>query len=136
MLMRKIVLMLALGLICGSAMAEWTWASGGQNGDLSVYVNFSSIRKNGNKVKMWALYDYKTIKNTGPKSYLSSTAQSEYDCSEETSGNIAVVDYESNMGNGLVVYSTNLNYESTPIAPDSVGEVLFKIACDKDQANQ
>jgi len=129
MLMRKVILMLALGLTCSSALAEWTEV--GNSESFTAYVNLSSIRNVGNKVKMWTLYDYKTVQYMGEVKYLSNTAQEEYDCIEETHRNIAINQYTSNMGKGDVVFTGDIKGEPSPIPPDTVIELLWKVACDK-----
>ena len=43
MFIRKVVLMIALGLTCGSAMAEWTVLTFSE--EIVVYVDKATIRK-------------------------------------------------------------------------------------------
>jgi hypothetical protein len=45
----------------GSVQAEWELVSGDDSAKLTVYVDRETIRRQGNLVKMWQLYDYKTV---------------------------------------------------------------------------
>ena len=61
---------------------------GGRNdGDTTVYIDFGTIRKKNNKVKMWNLYDFKTIQNNSANAdrYLSAVIHSESDCEKKAS---------------------------------------------------
>jgi hypothetical protein len=135
MFTRKVVLMIALGLTCGSALAEWT--AGGWNGDhtYAYYVDNASIHRKGNIVKMWHLYDFKSPKaslSVKGKFYLSSKGQNEYDCSDERVRLLAFSHHTKHMGAGDIVFS---NYsvidDFEPVAPDSIYMGLLNIACGK-----
>ena len=129
--MKRLLLGLMLLMTATAASAEWT-----QFGDTDRfihYVDFATIRRNGNFVKMWSLNDYKTLqKSPAGHSYLSDKTQREYDCKEEKSRLLAFTDFSGQMGNGNVVYSNgNVRDEWSPIEPGSIGETKWKIACGK-----
>ena len=129
--MKKLTLLLLL-MISTNVMAEWTPVSSSGNGAMSVYVDFGTIKRKGNKVKMWDLFDYKTVQETAGKRYLSSITRSEYDCEEETTRMLDLHGYSGNMKTGDNVFSnTNIQNQSTSIRPDTIEEVVFKIACYK-----
>jgi len=128
--MKKLILAMLLAAVSTSAMAEWTRINVGDNGD--DYVNYSSIRKTGNKVKMWSLKDWKTIHIIdGEKPYLSEANQFEYDCYAETSQILAWNNYSGNMGHGDATDAQSFRGDALPISPDSIGEIKWKIACGK-----
>ena len=56
-------------MISTNVLAEWTRVTGNDNG--SSYVDFGTIKKKGRKVKMWILYDFKTIQKVKSYRYLS-----------------------------------------------------------------
>jgi len=128
--MKRLLMGLMLVITAGTASAEWTFADA--NDDYIQYVDRATIRKSGNLVKMWGLRDFKTMQKSGAgDSYLSSKAQLEYDCKEEKARILAFSWFSGQMGNGNVVVS---NFDTdiwTPIFPNSIGEVLWKIACGK-----
>ena len=119
-------------MVSTNVFAEWTEVGGSADG-MTSYADFGTIKRKGNKVKMWSLLDFKTIKKgSGDERYLSSVTRNEYDCEEETARQLDIHWYSSNMGQGEIVWSTT-NYKEEPrsILPGSIDETLFKIACGK-----
>lgn len=133
--MSKLFIAALLAVFSTSAMAEWT--SVGGNDTTVNYADRSTIRKSGNKVKMWDLIDFKVVKiskndENDDVHYLSMATQFEYDCKEETAKILTFNWYSKNMGAGEVVnFSGALHEEPVPISPSSIIEVLFKLACGK-----
>lgn len=126
--MRKFVVMMVLVMISSSAMAEWTETYRDDKG--TDYVNLSSVRKSGNKVKMWILIDYAARQPIRNDMYLSSVFLEEFDCSEFANRTVSRVDYSKNMGDGDVVNSWIADYVKwRPVMPDTIGELRTKIAC-------
>ena len=107
------------------------WVDG--NGDFTAYADLSTIRKSGDKVKMWHLFDFKVAKTSAAgKLFLSSAGQDEYDCKEETSRVLTFNWYSKNMGAGEVVYNSGAAHgEPIPVSPGSMGNTFFKVACGK-----
>jgi hypothetical protein len=64
-------------------MAEWVMF--GSFPDATHYVDPSTIRKKGNFVKMWFLYDYKTYAELEGVKFKSMRGQKKFDCNEEQS---------------------------------------------------
>ena len=126
----KKVLVLLLLMVSTNVFAEWTRV--GSNDEMTVYVDYGSIKKKGNKVKMWYLFDHKTVQKPAGDRYLSSMSRSEYDCEEETKRMLDFYWYSGNMRQGEMVYSqSNIKDEAESIVPGSISEALFKIACGK-----
>ena len=129
-MMKRLLLGLMLLVTAGAASAEWTRA--GDTDDYIQYVDVATIRRNGNLVKMWDLKDYLTVQKSATGfSYLSDKAQQEYDCKEEKARTLAYLWFSGQIGNGNVVYSNTNPGEWRPISPESIGEILWKIACGK-----
>jgi hypothetical protein len=112
------------------AYAEWVKIGTSESlGGYTVYVDPNTIRRNGDLVKVWALTDYTTIQTVADLSFLSSKAQSEFDCAEERQRELAVTWFSGSMGNGNGVWT---NFDETtwrPVAPGSVGQGLWDFAC-------
>ena len=127
--------MIALGLTCGSAMAEWTKAGRNSNQTYDYYVDNASIKRKGNIVKMWHLYDLKTAQADvvdKSKFHLSTKIQNEYDCSEERVRLLAFSNHTKHMGTGDTVYSDySVKDDFEAVAPDSINMALLNIACGK-----
>jgi hypothetical protein len=128
--MCKIFLMMMLGTLSISAMAEWTEV-GSVEADFVSYVDLATIRRHGNLIKMWNLRDYKTTQKNVNQGYMSIRSQSEYDCKEEQSRMLAISTFSGNMVKGELVGSVNTDLSSAwePVAPGTVGEAYWKIAC-------
>lgn len=129
--MNKILVLLLL-MVSTNVFAEWTAVSESANGIATVYVDFETIKKKGNKVKIWDLLDLKTAQKFENDRYLSTIQRMEYDCEEETGRTLDYYLYSGNMRNGEIVYSSkNIKDEPKSILPGSIDEGLFKIACYK-----
>ena len=127
--MIKLLLFLLL-MVSTNVFAEWTEV--GSNDEMNVYNDFSSIKKHANQVKMWSMFDFKTVKKIENDSFLSQVFHYEYDCINETIKQLDFIWYSGNMKSGDVVYSQrNMHIEPISVTPESINEHLFKIACGK-----
>ena len=124
--MKRLLMGLMLAMTAGTASAEWTLV--GPNDDITLYVDRTTIRRNGNFVKMWSLFDY--IKVEGPR-HLSTRSQSEFDCKGEKMRTLALTSFSGQMLSGTVNYTDSITGEWTAVAPQSMGETMWKIACGK-----
>ena len=129
--MKKILVLLLL-MVSTNVFAEWTRVTESADGDMTAYIDFGTIKRKGNKVKIWRLFDYKAVQKVENDRYLSSVGRLEYDCEEETSAVLDIYWYSGNMRQGDIVYSSNnIKDEATSILPGSIDETLFKITCSK-----
>ena len=129
--MRRLTLLLLL-LISTSVLAEWTRVVDNSDGDMTIYIDYRTIKKKNNKVRMWWLFDYKTIRKVKNYRYLSQISRMEYDCEEEILRGMDMYWYSKNMRKGEIIYSyENIKHEPKSIIPESINETLFKIACGK-----
>jgi hypothetical protein len=128
-LMKQIVVVVLL-LVSTSAQAEWTRVE--ENDTFIAYANLGTIRKAGNRAKIWQLFDFKTRRrlSTG-QAYLSKQAHWEFDCDGERQRALYYSSHSGNMARGVVIdYDA---YPSTwaPIASGSLSEILWKVACNQ-----
>lgn len=126
--MGKYILLMLLAVGSNRAIAEWVSVSG--SGSTTVYVDISTFRKDGNKVKMWILQDSKTAKPTTPP-YMSSKEEMEFDCAEEQSRALYRSFHSGNMGAGETVHTSPDPDKWKPVPPESIIEVVWKLACGK-----
>ena len=127
--MKKLLIILMLALASASAMAEWTPVAWNDEIGLTVYADFATIRKAGNKVKMWAMYDYKTAQEIGLYKYLSTKDLWEFHCQEEEFRVLYAIYFSGNMGNGDSVARGGEPTKFIPILPGTCVEFYWKIAC-------
>ena len=130
--MKKLTLLLLL-MVSTNVFAEWTRVTESADGDMTAYIDYGTIKKKGNKVKMWQLQDYKAVKESaGGKRYLSSVTRFEYDCEEEVVRQLDFYWYSGNMRQGEIVVSiTNIKDEAESVMPGSINETQLIIVCSK-----
>ena len=123
--MRKLLLVLMLIIMSGSATAKWTEA--GRSKDLIVYYDPATIRKSGSKAIIWSLHDYKIAR--GQVEYRSVTLESEYDCVKKQSRRLFLSFYQKNMGAGTTIrkYTDPSNW--LPISMGSIKESMWRNVC-------
>jgi len=129
--MRRLILIMLLVTSGGPAYAEWVEVSTNKMAGVIAYVDPDTIRRKGDLVKMSSLFDLKTTQAVGANSYLSIKAQQTYDCAEDRSRALAYTKFSGHMGHGAEVYSVSVQQEWKPVAPMSVGQELWKVACGK-----
>ena len=72
-------LIIPLLLSSGPAYAEWVPVEETEDG-MKAYVDHDTIRRKGDRVKIWHIFDEKIKKTVGGITYLSSMVQSELGC--------------------------------------------------------
>jgi hypothetical protein len=124
--------LLMLLLLCsGPAYAEWEKITGDDQGDMSVYVKPDTVRRSEEMVKMWTLYDFKTMQPVGDLAYLSIKERAEYDCDGERTRTLTGTNFSGNMGGGRAVRSTSREGTWRPVLQESVAQDLWEFACAK-----
>lgn len=132
--MTRLLLIIFLLLSSSTAYAEWIFVDRTADGQNTVYADPGTIRRKGDLVKMWHLYNYTTIKTVLNKSLLSMKVQSEFDCAEEQVRTLAGTWFSGQMGNGAVVNSVPTEGNEAkwePVSPRSINEALWEFACSK-----
>ncbi|TFH07943.1 MAG: hypothetical protein E4H07_08410 [Nitrosomonadales bacterium] len=131
--MRKLLVTLILFVANSNAMAKWVEVDTSNRVGLTAYADTTTITKSDNKVEMWVLYDYKTIRTNARKPYMSIRGQWRYDCKEKKEQPIYEILLSENMGRGEVVGKTiyDESVKWLPVLPESVGMVYWRLACGK-----
>ena len=130
--MTRLLLITLLLLLCsGPAYAEWVKVVSAVDAGFIAYADPDTIRRKGDLVKMWNLFDSKTADSYIGNSFLSIRGQSEFDCAEELTRPLAETGLSGNMGRGKPVYSKPTESKWTPVAPGSVARALWEFASEK-----
>lgn len=129
--MRKVILMLLLAVVSGNVMAEWVAIGKSDDDGMTIYANPSTIRKNGNIVKMWTLNDFTTMQTYAGYSYMAVRSQGEFNCKDELYRILATTYHSKNMAGGDVVRSDFIPNAWSGVPPESIAEALWAIACSK-----
>lgn len=127
--MRKVILMMLLAVWSISAAAEWVKFATPE--DYTVYFDNASIRKAGDRVKVWELFNYKTQqRGIGSDRYMSAKLQYEYDCKADQYRVLYTSLHSGNMGGGKVL-DTGSDFvgEWAPIAPGTLPDAFWKLSC-------
>ena len=127
--MRKIILMLTLGVFSNFTFAGWT-EIGSSNGD-TVYADSSTSSRNGDAVKIWLLHDLAIEKINQGNHYLSEKRLNEYDCKTEEVRSHAHFFFSENMGSGDVIPSEAESSYWKLVEPASVDYSSLKLACNR-----
>ena len=123
-------LLLAM-LMAASSQAVAEWVQVGESGDLTFYVDPSTITRLDSTVKMASLHDHKTPRaNVRGWLYRSEKIQSEFDCQRERWRAVYSTFHFGQMGRGPVSGDSR-SYEWMAVAPESIAEAAWKLACGK-----
>ena len=121
-------------------MAGWTKVGQNKILALTAYANPNTEaapnkgkneNKNGNKVKMWSMYDYQTTQEASGYKFISAKFLNEYDCKQEQIRFLVNTTFSENMGGGTVIFTNADTGKWQPVIPDSLNETLWKFACGK-----
>ena len=129
--MKTLLLILSLLLITTNAYAEWTLYSLDGTGNVYFYDK-STIKRNGDKVKVWKYSNYSPNNEKTKYMYVSSQRSlNEIDCVNETFKILALqsfteLDLEGEMRD-VPIQNPTMNY----IPPTSTHATLMKLVCKK-----
>lgn len=127
--MFRLIFLVLLISNSSSVMAEWARFGASGDGNTTIYVDSSTIRRTGYTVKMWAMYDGKRLNTNFAIPFMSMNLQSEYDCKDERLRTLSQSNLSGNMGGGTVVYIDSKPSAWRPFSPGSIDEGLWKYAC-------
>ena len=128
-MLHRIVLPLALILlVAGSVWADWVRVD--SNEDSYVYIDPTSIRKNGDKSYVWIINDLKKRNDLG---YLSARVKQEYDCKNELARNVYIRTFADSMAKGKVLGEYTYPNEGSWgfVPPQTMASTVLKIVCAK-----
>ena len=74
-----------------SVSAEWDYIARAADRSSTIYVEGTSIRKLGGKVKLWEMLDYEEVRQLGSKEVLSFKNLKEHDCMEKKYRGLSVI---------------------------------------------
>ncbi len=127
--MPKAILILLLASVSNGAAAEWVNVSTDDSGS-TIYADPSTIRKVGNRVKMWVLFDYRKATLDAGDKIMSKRKHEEYDCKKKQIRLLYLSKHSGRFTEGKVVYLNDIPYNKwVPVVPGSVFEDLWRYAC-------
>ena len=126
-----------LVLVNGNAIAGWTKMMDATEGSdqgtfFSVYTDVDTMHNSDDLIKVWELYDYRTVQSEKDiKPYLSLMVRTEYDCSKERSREHYIAVFSKNMGKGDRRGDEEHIRSWELLVPGTVGMELLKFVCGK-----
>ena len=114
-------------LIASPAWAGWTFVTKDLE-DNSFFVDFDTLRKDGNLRKVWQMIDLST---SNKFRWASTRQRNEYDCKNETKSILSFAAFSKKNLEGERLYDGNKISEKEDVAPDSVDWRVLKLVCSK-----
>lgn len=108
-----------------TAGADWVeGCSSEANGGMVVYYARSTLRRSGDAVTIWDMFDFKTVQAWDALRVLSTKTQHEYNCRSKRMRALSSTGYAGHMGKGVVVA-----FDYTPLAWEAVEPGGFFDVC-------
>ena len=132
--MKKIILTTLMVLLAGgsvSALADWVRVSG--NDKVTAYADPATMRKRGNIVKIWSLFDFKDENiYTDGSPYLSVVRETEFNCKDNVQHMLSYSIYSANMTRGRVVDKGGEPQDWKTVSPSNMAIAMREFACKKE----
>jgi len=120
---------LALALLSGAAVADWTGV-GRANAIYAAYADRDSIRRQGSLVTMHGLYDFRRQDFTPDGRGLYSTAVlREYDCAARRVRLLSSIDFSGPMGEGTPVSTSDRPGRWEAVHDGGIDDAYLRVAC-------
>ncbi len=126
--MKRLLIGLALSLVATAASAQWVLVATGASGT-KTYADPASKKRSGNIVRMWELRDYAKAEVINGKLSYSDQMYIQYDCATGTRQSLQTTGFTGKMATGESLGVREQAHEKRFVAPGSVGETLFNLAC-------
>jgi hypothetical protein len=133
--MQRLMLLALFVVLGGPAFAGWEPLAVSETG-MTVYIDRATIERDKYVVTVSVLHDYQRPEQLSTGSFLSFTAQQQYDCGELRSRTIRAVVFTEHMGNGAVLYSGAGDNMWQPVTPMSINHALWQAACPEGKSTE
>ena len=122
-------------LLTFSSYSYSQWIVYTNDEEITIYVDSSTIKRDGNFVDFWVIHNFKlpSVEVFGSK-VTSTKGRTRYDCKNELQHTLFVTAYDGEKGTGRVLVVQNYINEKpswSPIIPDSPNMIIFKRLCSK-----
>jgi len=102
-----------------------------------VYYDPKTIRRDGDRVTLWQLTDYKWMQGNapfgafmmGPHRFLSTKTHKEFDCARNSVRILASSEFSQHMGTGIQNAVAVEQGYGQPVEPGSINQALWEVAC-------
>lgn len=111
---------------------SWEYLTKSNDGEITVYVDLASIKKQNGSVKVWTLTNNTKPEKSGNEYFMSSKGLIFVNCDEEKYEISSFTSYSGAMGNGSVVDTYSLapyEFEWKFVTPDTLMSSVLELAC-------
>ena len=116
-------------LIALPAWASWEFVVETESGT-QVFLDFQTVRREGNRVKVWQLTNYPKPQNTpSGLEIFSLRTRYEFDCKDETSRMLAITAFPEQYARGKELGHEGESNKWEHIAPRSTNSEILKKVC-------
>lgn len=113
-----------------SAKAIAKWTKLGEIPLFTGYVDLSTIQHSGSMSKMWIMYDFKSPEKLNDRTtFLSLRSLEEFDCLDKRRRQLDHIVNAERMAGGSVIRTDSTVPKWSSVAPGSVDDTNFKMAC-------
>jgi len=124
----KKLLITFLFLFSSNAYCDWLKVT--ESDSLVVYIEPSTVKKFGQSVRVWSLYNFLNSREFEKRgTYKSFKSYDEYNCSEDKSKNLSILFFSGDMGEGNNIYINDKGNDWRYQSPGSIGLSLLKYSC-------
>jgi len=131
--LKQLRTMLLLVLSPSLVFAEWVVVERDyfSPGLQTIYVDPTSLQRDGNLVTISQLIDYKWMQGNyvGTPRFLSTTARKQFDCTGRRVRSLTFTEYYGHMATGVAMSAYVANNQWLPIERQTLNHALFEIAC-------
>jgi hypothetical protein len=125
--MKKLFLTIAL-FLCLPVMADWKYITTESESESDFFLDFETLRKDGNVRRIWQLVNVKPGHKSG---WGSIRSRVEFDCKNETSQGFSTMAFSEKFTGGKILFQSNTPLTKADIAPNTVASILLKEVCKK-----
>jgi len=123
--MKKLFLTIAL-FLCFPVLADWKYIATEIDSESEFYLNFETLRKEGNVRRIWQLVNLKSGDKNG---WASIRSRMEFDCKNETTQGFSMVAFSEKFAAGKDLFQSNQPTTKSDVAPNTVGWTVLKEVC-------
>jgi hypothetical protein len=117
-------------ILAWAAPCTAAWVETNNSKEGTLYSEPTTIARNGNRVKVWEMFDLRKPELYEGKMFRSIKIQTEYDCVEKEMRKLYSVLHQEQMGRGLSIAGFALDSTSwTPVPPDSMAQGALWAVC-------
>ena len=132
--MKQTLPLLITALLLGAGNVHAAWTRAGENDDMVVYADNTTVQRTGTLARLWQLNNLKAERSTAVTMsagewYSSVRLHLEYDCAAEKARILAFVAHTAPMGGGKVVLDDKEVQAWSAITRDPIYVALYKMAC-------